>query len=84
MNDHPPLPKGHTSILSPQFRYVPAACTDLAATFARIRGERMQPQPLPGDSGGRQRSTGAYPEFEIEVLEAAWLTTRPAGSGKRG
>jgi hypothetical protein len=31
------LPKGHTSILSPAFRYTPAASTDLRATFARVR-----------------------------------------------
>jgi hypothetical protein len=33
----PQLPKGHASILSPGFKYVPAANTDLAKTFARIR-----------------------------------------------
>ncbi len=37
MNRLPQLPKGHVSILSPVFRYVPAASTDLAKTFARIR-----------------------------------------------
>ena len=37
----PQLPKGHTSILSPTFRYVPAASTDLAQTFARIRSQRL-------------------------------------------
>lgn len=37
MNKLPQLPKGHVSILSPVFRYVPAASTDLAKTFARIR-----------------------------------------------
>jgi len=41
MNKQPQLPKGHTSILSPAFRYVPAASTDLAKTFARIRGQRL-------------------------------------------
>jgi hypothetical protein len=38
----PPLPKGHTSILSPAFRYVPAVKTDLSKTFARIREQRAR------------------------------------------
>jgi hypothetical protein len=37
----PALPKGHASILSPTFKYVPAASTDLAKTFARIRAQRV-------------------------------------------
>jgi hypothetical protein len=41
MNKQPQLPKGHTSILSPAFKYVPAASTDLAKTFARIRAQRI-------------------------------------------
>ena len=41
MSRQPQLPKGHTSILSPTFRYVPAASTDLAQTFARIRSQRL-------------------------------------------
>ena len=79
MNKHPQLPKGYTSILSPQFRYVPAALTDLAATFARIRGERMQPQPAPGDEAVWHRLTEDVPELGIEVLEASWLTRRQSG-----
>jgi len=35
------LPNGHTSILSPAFRYVPAVKTDLSKTFARIREQRV-------------------------------------------
>jgi hypothetical protein len=35
------LPNGHTSILSPAFRYVPAVNTDLSKTFARIREQRV-------------------------------------------
>jgi hypothetical protein len=31
------LPKGHVSCLSQGFRYTPAAGTDVAKTFARIR-----------------------------------------------
>jgi hypothetical protein len=37
----PQLPNGHTSILSPSFRYVPAVKTDLSKTFARIREQRV-------------------------------------------
>ena len=36
------LPKGHTSILSPVFQYVPAVKTDLSKTFARIREQRAR------------------------------------------
>jgi hypothetical protein len=41
MNTQPQLPKGHTSILSPTFKYVSAAKTDLGKTFARIRKQRL-------------------------------------------
>jgi hypothetical protein len=41
MMNKPHLPKGHTSILSPTFKYVPAANTDLSRTFARIREQRL-------------------------------------------
>ena len=37
----PQLPKGHTSILSPAFKYVSAVKTDLSRTFARIREQRI-------------------------------------------
>ena len=43
MNKQPQLPKGHVSILSPAFKYVPATNTDLAKTFARIREQRRAP-----------------------------------------
>jgi hypothetical protein len=41
MTKQPQLPKGHSSILSPEFKYVPAVKTDLAKTFARIRERRL-------------------------------------------
>jgi hypothetical protein len=41
MSRLPQHPKAHTSILSPTFRYVPGASTDLAQTFARIRIQRL-------------------------------------------
>ena len=76
MNKHPQLPKGHTSILSPQFKYVPAASTDLAATFERIRGERLQPQPAPDAGTLCHRRAGDALELGIEVLEASWIMRR--------
>jgi hypothetical protein len=41
MTKQPQLPKGHSSILSPEFKYVPAVKTLLAKTFARIRERRL-------------------------------------------
>ena len=41
MTKQPQLPKGHSSILSPEFKYVPALKTDLAKTFVRIRERRL-------------------------------------------
>ena len=38
------LPKGHTSCLSPQFKYTSATHTDLRNTFARIKGQ-LKGQP---------------------------------------
>ena len=83
MNKHPPLPKGHTSILSPQFRYVPAALTDLAATFARIRGERMQPQPAPGEGADWHRPLTIY----LSSASKSWsslVTRRPSRPSEHG
>jgi hypothetical protein len=45
--NRPPLPKGHLSILSPGFRYVPAASTDIAKTFARFKRESKSDGRLP-------------------------------------
>jgi len=78
MNRYPHLPKGHTSVLSPQFRYVPAEFTNLAATFARVRGELLQPQKAPVEGAQRDRLADEVPEFGIEVLEATWFASRPA------
>ena len=69
MNKHQ-LPKGHISILSPAFKYVPAAATDIAKTFARMRGQHLQPQPRPFAVVERP---GHRSESDIEVLEAAWF-----------
>lgn len=41
MIKQPRLPKGHISILSPEFKYVPAVKTDLAKTFGRLREQRL-------------------------------------------
>lgn len=76
MNNIPQLPKGHMSILSPAFKYVPAASTDVAQTFARVRGQRLQPQPWPTQIE-RLGVAGNEPEFDIEVLEASWLSRPP-------
>jgi hypothetical protein len=36
------LPKGHLSCLANQFKYTPAAHTDLAKTFARVRRRQLR------------------------------------------
>lgn len=36
------LPKGHRSLLDPDFRYTPSAGTDIARTFARLKREQRQ------------------------------------------
>jgi hypothetical protein len=41
------LPKGHTSCLSPRFKYTSATHTDLGKTFARIKG-RLKEQSKEG------------------------------------
>lgn len=41
-----PAPTPIGGLLDPRFKYVPAAATDIRATFARIRAE--QPIPLKG------------------------------------
>jgi len=57
MTKQPQLPTGKAPILSPTFQYVPAAKTDLAKTFARIREQqrlahlrtgRSASDPMPG------------------------------------
>jgi hypothetical protein len=44
------LPKGHVSCLNTKFKYVPAASTDLAKTFARIRRRQLKAQQ-PDEAG---------------------------------
>lgn len=82
MNNVPQLPKGHTSILSPRFKYVPAVATDVAQTFARVRGRRLQ---IPRSSLQIERIGVARnePEFQIDVLEASWLSRRPPSMADR-
>ena len=43
------LPKGHVSCLSRGFRYTPAAGTDLAKTFARIRRQLKAEARVPAN-----------------------------------
>lgn len=39
----PILPKGHTSCLSPTFKYTSSGSTDVRATFARVRARQTLP-----------------------------------------
>jgi hypothetical protein len=50
------LPKGHTSCLSPQFKYTPATHTDLGKTFARIKHQ------LKGQSEGGRANVRELPK----------------------
>ena len=57
------------SILSPDFEYVPAACTDVGRTFARIRREQ------------RERAA----EQQLDDAAAALILIRvPAANGAPG
>src|SRR5512134_3777902 len=80
----PLLPGCHTSILSPHFKYVPAACTNVAATFARVRAERLRAQSAAGDGPDSNPRPAGGAELGIEVLEAAWISGpgRSAAPGK--
>ena len=71
MNKHPRLPKGHMTTLSTAFKYVPAARTDVAETFARIRGQRLHERPASDADAERRRAASG--KLDIEVLEASWL-----------
>ena len=51
-----------TSLLSPSFRYTPAAATDLHATFERIRRERAQ-----WASAAAQRGTALHLRLEQQA-----------------
>jgi hypothetical protein len=58
------LPKGHRSCLTEEFRYIPAASTDIARTFERIRRQlARETVPLPGN---------------VRVLTQRKPTTQPA------
>jgi hypothetical protein len=71
MDKYPELPNGHLSILSPKFKYVPAASTDLAKTFARLRGQR----PVQADAG---RHPGTEPEGRCAVTRFPAMASRSA------
>ena len=54
------LPKGHTSCLSPQFKYTSATHTDLGKTFARIKRQlKGQSKAGPGEGVSATREKGA-------------------------
>jgi len=59
----PQLPNGLPSILSRRFRYVPAADTDIAKTFARIRQDlgRDTRAPAANASLPKARKAGLGP-----------------------
>jgi hypothetical protein len=44
------LPKGHRSCLTEEFRYIPAASTDIARTFERVRRQLERQAPPPPDN----------------------------------
>ena len=59
------LPKGHTSCLSPQFKYTSAIHTDLGKTFTRIKGQlKGQSEVGPGEglsATGEKHQLGSRP-----------------------
>jgi hypothetical protein len=65
------LPKGHVSCLSNAFRYTPAAHTNVASTFARIRREQKTRDASPALRPVRR-------PFPVETIESAFRLL-PAG-----
>ena len=68
------LPKGHLSCLSGAFRYTPAAHTNIASTFERIKRELTErSQAHAASSVLRSRA------FPFETVDAAWRLLRAGG-----
>jgi hypothetical protein len=73
------LPKGHVSCLSNDFRYTPAAHTNVANTFARIN-RALEVREAPGH--GNRKSIERLPvrrPFPVETVESAWRLLRAGG-----
>ena len=80
--------KPRVSILSPDFKYVPAVSTDLARTFARIRREQRQraEQQCPSDAAdvviGVAAKNGA--SSSLRLCEVPNRALKGGVTGKRG
>ena len=68
------LPKGHLSCLSDAFRYTPAAHTNVASTFERIKRE-LKERSEARASASILRSR----PFPFETVDAAWRLLRAGG-----
>lgn len=77
------LPKGHVSCLSKSFHYTPAASTNVAATFARIKRELTlrAASSLGSPMTGQPAVSRIFPRATIEaarrVLRAGGLRLVP-------
>ncbi len=80
--------KPRVSILSPDFKYVPAVSTDVARTFARIRREQRQRGELqcPSDAadvvGGVAAKNGA--SSSLRLCKVPKQAIKGGVIGKRG
>ncbi len=74
------LPKGHLSCLSNAFRYTPAAHTNVASTFARIKRELKGRRAAASGSLGRVEPLPVFGvrRFPPETIESAWRRLQPA------
>lgn len=75
------LPKGHLSCLSNAFRYTPAADTNVAKTFARIKRDRGEPEVRTRVSPARTQPQAVHRgrPFPAETIERARQLLRAGG-----
>lgn len=62
------LPKGHRSCLSAGFKYTPAASTDVARTFARVRRE-LKTAELQQVAGALESIAASRPKLRLRAIK---------------
>lgn len=62
------LPKGHLSVLSKAFKYTPAASTDVARTFARVRRE-LKAAEVQQVAGALESIAASRPKLRLRAIK---------------